>query len=547
MADSSMGTRAPAGAAGRGSVQATGVDIIDRAIGGLAPGLPVILAGPSGCGRTVLALQLAAAALARGEAVAYLCNEPPPFLLQQACTLELGIDFESAVDLGQLVLLEMDPMAATLVRAHGVAALIDAVRTEEPLCATLVVDPVTALLSEIHDDAAMRAEARELVRHASPMKVVLTAETEQLALQRGLDRVLSEVAGSFLSLAREEASGQRWLRVDKNRNGPMESDRLRFTIGSGGASAPAGAEPPPYEPPAEEPTGPHRDSSPAPASRAVPAGPAPPTEDKGPPVVLVVDDDPSARGTLAKWLEPDYGIVTARDGFEAMTCVAAGRPDLVVLDLIMPRVTGYELIVALQRVAEDVPVLVTSSRVARPSDRIGPLVLGATDMLSKHVDRFELLHKVEMLMRLDGAPRRWLDPGDAEALFATVSESRRLEEGAFLQRMDRAHRFGERYALPASLVAVAGPSKSAIDDLEAAVDANLRFEDALYRVSQRRALILLVAIEPAEADAVVDRILDQMDGGAARRRRFETRVFAARAGGESPDWHGFFRGEEGAE
>jgi CheY-like chemotaxis protein len=235
--------------------------------------------------------------------------------------------------------------------------------------------------------------------------------------------------------------------------------------------------------------------------------------------------------------------VTARDGFEAMTCVAGRRPDLVVLDLIMPRVTGYELLGAFQRVAEEVPMLVISSRVARPADRIGPLVLGATDMLPKPVDRFELLHKVEMLMRLDGPPRHWLDPGDAEALFATVSETRRLDEDAFLQRLDRAHRFGERYGLPASLVAFAGPSSAALDDFQSVVDAHLRFEDALYRVSQRRAVILLVAIEPAEAGAVVERLLDEVESRNGRRRRFDARVFAARPSDGAMDWHAFFRGE----
>lgn len=526
-------------------MQATGVDIIDRMIGGVTPGLPLILAGPSGCGRTVVALQLVASALDNGEVVAYLCNEPPPFLLQQAATLDLGVDFEQSVELGRLVLLEMDPLAATLVRGHGTGALVEALRGEEPLCSTLVVDPVTALLCEIHDEAAMRRESRELVRRAAPLTMVLTAESEQLSLQRGLDRVLAEVSGSFLSLGRDEPSGRRWLRVDKSRNGMMGDDRVGIAIGSGGARMLAAAAPPVggEDTDAAVPERTAEAAAPVGAQRRAGAPSAAPVEDKQRPVLLVVDDDRSTRSTVSKWLEGDYEVVTARDGFEAMTCAAGRRPDLVVLDLMMPRVTGYELLGAFQRVACDVPLLVVSSRVARPADRIGPLVLGATDMLAKPVDRFELLHKVEMLLRLDGPPRRWLDPGDAEALFATVSETRRLAEDAFVQRLDRAHRFGERYGLPASLVALAAPSSSALDAFEGVVDANLRFEDALFRVSQRRAVLLLVAIEPAEAAPVVERLLDEMETRTGKRPRFDTRVFAARPGEEAMDWHAFFRGE----
>ncbi|MGH0033542.1 MAG: response regulator [Myxococcota bacterium] len=554
-------------------MQATGVDIIDGAIGGIAPGLPLVLAGPSGCGRTVMALQLTAAALDRGEVVSYLCNEPSPFLLQQAATLDLGVDFEAAVERSQLVLMEMDPQVAGLVRGHGTASLVEALRAEEPLSTTLVIDPVTALLSEIHDEAAMRAETREMIRCATPMKIVLTVEAEQVALQRGLDRVLSEVSGASLSLSRNESSGRRWLRVDKSRNGMVVEDDIAFIVGQGGAQprpgdpaadpgpgtwAPdlvAGAVPipPPSDavpvaPGSPEPSSLHEGPT-APDAPRVRRRPAQ-EEPKETPVVLVVDNDAADRQTVCKWLEGHHEVVAAQNGFEAMTCVAGQRPDLIILDLVLPKVTGYELLVAFQRVAEDVPVLVTSSRMERPADRIGPLVLGATDILTKPVDRFELLHKVELLMHLDGPPRRWLDPGEAEALFATVSETRRLDEEDFLLRMDRAHRFGVRHGMAASLVTVAGPSAEALDQFEAALDANLRFEDALLRVSKRRAVLLLVATDPAEAGPVVERLLDETAARCGQRHRFETQVFPTRPrdgdgdGDESVDWHRLFRDAE---
>ena len=121
----------------------TGVEIVDHVLGGITPGLPCVVSGPSGAGRTVLSLQLAASALAGGSIVSLLCNEPAPFLLQQAATL--GFDFDDALRSGQFVLLELDPRAATLVRAHGIGALVSAVREEEPLVSTMIVDPFTAI------------------------------------------------------------------------------------------------------------------------------------------------------------------------------------------------------------------------------------------------------------------------------------------------------------------------------------------------------------------------------------------------------------------
>ena len=93
----------------------TGVAVVDHVIGGLAPGLPLVLAGPPGCGRTVLSLQITAAALRANDIVAFLSSEPAPLLLRQAHTLSL--DLEAAVRSGQLILLEIDPRASAGLNA----------------------------------------------------------------------------------------------------------------------------------------------------------------------------------------------------------------------------------------------------------------------------------------------------------------------------------------------------------------------------------------------------------------------------------------------
>lgn len=83
---------------------ATDVSIIDDVLGGIEPGSSLVLAGPVGSGRTVIMLQLVAAALRRGERGVILTSEPPAILLRQAHSLKLCLD--DAVRSGQLIVLE---------------------------------------------------------------------------------------------------------------------------------------------------------------------------------------------------------------------------------------------------------------------------------------------------------------------------------------------------------------------------------------------------------------------------------------------------------
>jgi DNA-binding response OmpR family regulator/KaiC/GvpD/RAD55 family RecA-like ATPase len=546
----------------RTNVQPTGVDIIDRALGGIAPGLPLIVAGPSGSGRTVLSLELAASALDGGQVVAYLCNEPCPFILQQASAL--GFDFEPFVAAGQLLLLELDPDVGRVVKANGLDALVAAVREEEPLTSLLIVDPFTVVTAELMDEPALRTAARGFVRSAAPMSMLLTLESEQLALQRGVARVLSEICGSMVTLHRNE-QGKRSLAVEKTRSGVAAEEVVPFEIiGHGIRGLPAQTTLPspatrrvtPDDPAPEIRASSEVSARPGESAAELPDAPAVSTATRRRPLleeptrkkILIVDSDPAVRTTVAKWLEADYDVAAANDGFEAMTSVVTQRPDLVVLDLLMPRVTGYELLGAFQRVANNVPMLVISSRITRPGDRVAPLVLGATDVLPKPVDRFEFLHKVHTLLRLEGPPTALMDPAEAEALFATIADSRQLDPEAFQERLTRASRFGQRFGLPSSLVSVSARSAHSLGDFLAIADKQLRFEDAILRVSRRRAVVLLVAVDAIDASSVMERLesASRADGGKASQ--LEMALHDASATGtalddsaDRHDWHRLFR------
>ena len=515
----------------------SGASIIDHVLGGYPPGLPLVIAGPSGSGRTVLTLQLAHAALERGEVVQIVSSEPAQSLMHQADAL--GFEFDDALAEERLILLELDGSTPALVRAQGVESLVEALRGEAPEVSLVIIDPFTAITAEIVDEPRLREVSRTFVRALGAQTLVLTVETERLAQQRGLDRVLSELCGAYLVLDRE-ASGRRTLNVEKSRAGIGAAERVEFAIGPHGTHMVDDAEPKAEIPlftrirrmPERRAAAVARQNPDADlAAPLLPIGPPPPRRPEAPrpaplahasqlprtsnaphaprtrSLILLVEDSRMQRELVTEWLAPRYEVIQAVDGFEALAKVVSHKPDLVILDLIMPRVSGYELLCAMRRAHVDVPVLVASSRVQSAGDRLGPLVLGATDFLPKPVNRLELEHKVETLLRLrrDG-DHRFDNQEDAEALFGTVSASRLLEAPDFRDRLARACNFGERHGFLSSLVRIEAPNARSLDRLLDTADQELRFEDAILRVAKKRALVLLVATGPSDAPKVIDRL-----------------------------------------
>ena len=209
----------------------TGVPVIDSVIGGVGPGLPLVLAGPPGCGRTVLALELVAAALSERDIVAMLSSEPAPLLLQQASSLGHALT-RSVVD-EQLLLLEMDPVAPTNLAGAGGRALAEAIAEVHPMVSTVVIDPFTSLTADIMDEAPLRAIVRDLVAALPRASLVLCVETDRPELEAPVERVLSEVCGSYLTLSRDP-DGQRVLRVEKTRAGVGRAEAVSFRISERG-------------------------------------------------------------------------------------------------------------------------------------------------------------------------------------------------------------------------------------------------------------------------------------------------------------------------
>ncbi|UJA20127.1 response regulator transcription factor [Thermoleophilia bacterium SCSIO 60948] len=114
--------------------------------------------------------------------------------------------------------------------------------------------------------------------------------------------------------------------------------------------------------------------------------------------VLVVEDDTAIADVLRRTLRQEgHEVRAAFDGVEALQAAEEFAPDLVVLDLGLPRLDGVEVLKRI-RASSDVPILVLTAR-TELDDRVGGLDAGADDYLPKPFERSELLARMRALLR----------------------------------------------------------------------------------------------------------------------------------------------------
>ncbi len=159
--------------------------------------------------------------------------------------------------------------------------------------------------------------------------------------------------------------------------------------------------------------------------------------------ILVVDDTPKNVKLLADLLTvKGYAVVTAASGREALAQVEAERPDLVLLDVVMPEMSGYEVCrkIRANPATEILPVVMVTA--LDPSqERIKGLEAGADDFLTKPINQAELLARVRSLLRV----KELYDTVQAQAAqlsdWNKTLEQRVQEQVGQLERLGRLKRF----------------------------------------------------------------------------------------------------------
>ena len=124
--------------------------------------------------------------------------------------------------------------------------------------------------------------------------------------------------------------------------------------------------------------------------------------------ILIIEDELSMRTVLKDCLEVEkYRVLTAADGESGLQRAVGEKPDLVILDIMMPRLDGYTLCAELRRLGNPVPILILTAK-GQVEDRVRGLDVGADDYLVKPFSTEELLARVRAMLRRAQKPARHL-------------------------------------------------------------------------------------------------------------------------------------------
>lgn len=245
--------------------------------------------------------------------------------------------------------------------------------------------------------------------------------------------------------------------------------------------------------------------------------------------ILVADDSSSERASAREALEgAGYDVVEAVDGQQALEVYTRERPDLVMLDVVMPRLTGLETCRILKAKAQGayLPVIMVSSRNS-VNARVEGLRSGADDYLGKPYDAEELKARVEVLLRTrtvladaePGASRTSLLVSDADEPAAKPDARDRPTGNAFRRRLDEEFDRAERYSDPLACLRVQLDQYDALTEkhvtelvsasviaLRDVIEMSVRKIDLVFRIDERGYIVLLPNTHFPGALAVAERI-----------------------------------------
>ncbi|MBE2252563.1 MAG: response regulator [Myxococcus sp.] len=249
-------------------------------------------------------------------------------------------------------------------------------------------------------------------------------------------------------------------------------------------------------------------------------GPAPDFSNR---LVLIVDDDEHTRTLLRDLCETSgFRAAVAEDGVEAMEHIGRERPDLVLLDLMMPRRDGFSVLKAVRETTElaELPVIVLTA-MGDMDGKIRGMELGADDYITKPFKLIELQTRIHSALTVREYRRRLLDAEDELAQFRAVDPV--TGAGTYSQlkaSLDSELARSRRYGRPAACLMFGfddyqglrySLGRDACDSYLARavqeVRSVMRGADRLFRIDTDEFLVLLPETDLSGARIVADRML----------------------------------------
>ncbi len=151
--------------------------------------------------------------------------------------------------------------------------------------------------------------------------------------------------------------------------------------------------------------------------------------------ILVVDDDKNTRRLIEEVLKTaGYNAITAVNGSDALEKLDKEHADLIVLDIMMPGMDGYELTETLRQSESDIPILMISAK-QLPEDKRKGFLVGTDDYMTKPIDEEEMLLRIKALLRRAKiVSERKIEIGDVTVSYDNMTVSREDQTIALPQK-----------------------------------------------------------------------------------------------------------------
>lgn len=235
------------------------------------------------------------------------------------------------------------------------------------------------------------------------------------------------------------------------------------------------------------------------------------------PRVLVVEDEPEIAVVLAEILRSRYRVEVARDGAEGLAKAKALHPDLVVMDVFLPKLDGLDAAVALKSSSDtaDIPVILLSAHKG-VAEKVRALNLGAVDYMAKPFQALELLNRTDRALKLRIAERelersmtllRRSGNDPDTGLFDRMGLLARLE-----QEVSRSRRYGRALAL--AVLTPSAPLTERVRAVASVIRGKLRSPDVVGHLGEGVFGVLLPECRPEGAKVVLGRLMPDIQQSA---------------------------------
>ncbi|QRK13947.1 response regulator [Archangium violaceum] len=233
------------------------------------------------------------------------------------------------------------------------------------------------------------------------------------------------------------------------------------------------------------------------------------------PRVLVVEDEPEIAAVLVEVLRSRYRVDVARDGAEGLARARTSKPDLVVMDVFLPKLDGLDAAVALKSSSDTagIPVILLSAHQG-VADKVRALNLGAVDYMSKPFNAMELLGRTERALKLRKAETELERTSSLMRRSGNDPLTGLYDRRGLMLRLDHEVSRGRRYNRPVSL-AVLRPDRPVPDELLRGIPevmrARLRTQDILGHLGEGVLAVVLPECNVEAGRNVISRLLPDVE------------------------------------